>query len=161
MNDVQKKVTTCATLLSENIDEKECEILTGAFKLEKLSADDILLREGQQDDALYIVIDGDIVVTRDAGGDEFVVLSHLKAGDVAGAMGFIDGNSHSATLRASIDSHVLALHRDVLEGMLDEHPQLVYKVMKMIVRSVHQTLLRMDQQFVQMNNYIMKEHGRY
>ena len=161
MNDVQKKVTTCATLLSENIDEKECEILTGAFKLEKLSADDILLREGQQDDALYIVIDGDIVVTRDAGGDEFVVLSHLKAGDVAGAMGFIDGNSHSATLRASKDSHVLALHRDVLEGMLDEHPQLVYKVMKMIVRSVHQTLLRMDQQFVQMNNYIMKEHGRY
>ncbi len=161
MNDVQKKVTTCATLLSENIDEKECEILTGAFKLEKLSADDILLREGHQDDALYIVIDGDIVVTRDAGGDEFVVLSHLKAGDVAGAMGFIDGNSHSATLRASKDSHVLALHRDVLEGMLDEHPQLVYKVMKMIVRSVHQTLLRMDQQFVQMNNYIMKEHGRY
>ena len=161
MNDVQKKVTTCATLLSENIDEKECEILTGAFKLEKLSADDILLREGQQDDALYIVIDGDIVVTRDAGGDEFVILSHLKAGDVAGAMGFIDGNSHSATLRASKDSHVLALHRDVLEGMLDEHPQLVYKVMKMIVRSVHQTLLRMDQQFVQMNNYIMKEHGRY
>ena len=73
MNDVQKKVTTCATLLSENIDEKECEILTGAFKLEKLSADDILLREGQQDDALYIVIDGDIVVTRDAGGDEFVI----------------------------------------------------------------------------------------
>lgn len=161
MNDVQKKVTTCATLLSENIDEKECEILTGAFKLEKLSADDVLLREGEKDDALYIVIDGDIVVTRDAGGDEFVILSHLKAGDVAGAMGFIDGNSHSATLRASKDSHVLALHRDVLEGMLDEHPQLVYKVMKMIVRSVHQTLLRMDQQFVQMNNYIMKEHGRY
>ena len=161
MNDVQKKVTTCATLLSENIDEKECEILTGAFKLEKLSADDVLLREGEKDDALYIVIDGDIVVTRDACGDEFVILSHLKAGDVAGAMGFIDGNSHSATLRASKDSHVLALHRDVLEGMLDEHPQLVYKVMKMIVRSVHQTLLRMDQKFVQMNNYIMKEHGRY
>jgi CRP-like cAMP-binding protein len=53
------------------------------------------------------------------------------------------------------------LHRDNLEGMLDEHPQLVYKVMRMIVRSVHQTLLRMDQQFVQMNNYIMREHGRY
>jgi CRP-like cAMP-binding protein len=76
-------------------------------------------------------------------------------------MGFIDGNSHSATLTASKDSHVLMLHRDNLEGMLDEHPQLVYKVMRMIVRSVHQTLLRMDQQFVQMNNYIMREHGRY
>jgi len=161
MNDVQEKVTNCATLLSEQIDEKECEVLATSFQLQKLSAEEILLREGEKDDALYIVIDGDIIVTRDAGGDEFVVLSHLKAGDVAGAMGFIDGNSHSATLRANKDSHVLALHRDALEGMLDEHPQLVYKVMKMIVRSVHQTLLRMDQQFVQMNNYIMKEHGRY
>ena len=161
MNDVQKTVTTCGTLLSENIDEIECEILTGAFQLQKLATDEILIREGKVDDALYIVIDGDLVVTRDAGGDEFVVLSHLKAGDVAGAMGFIDGNSHSATLRASKDSHVLALHREVLEGMIEEHPQLVYKVMKMIIRSVHQTLLRMDQQFVQMNNYIMKEHGRY
>ncbi len=161
MNDINKTVTTCATLLRENIDERECEVLTAAFELQRLATDEILLREGEKDDTLYIVVDGDIVATRDAGAGEQVILSHLKPGDVAGAMGFIDGNSHSATLRASKDSHVLALHRDVLEGMLDEHPQLVYKVMKMIVRSVHQTLLRMNQQFVQMNNYIMKEHGRY
>jgi CRP-like cAMP-binding protein len=161
MNKVEQSVTTCATLLNEDINEKECEILTTAFQLEKLKADEILLREGEQSDTLYIVIDGDIVATRDAGGDDYVILSHLKPGDIAGAMGFIDGSSHSATLRACKDSHVLTLHRDVLEGLLDAHPQLVYKVMKMIIRSVHQTLLRMNQQFVEMNNYIMKEHVRY
>lgn len=161
MTEVQQTINTCATLLSENIDESECKTLTHAFTLQKLAPDEILLREGQQDDALYIVIEGDLVATRNAGGDEHVTLHHLKPGDLAGAMGFIDGNNHSATLRATKDSHVLALHRDVLEGMLDEHPQLVYKIMKMIIRSVHQTLLRMNQQFVEMNNYIMKEHGRY
>lgn len=161
MNNVEQSVTTCATLLNEDIDESECEVLTTAFKLQKLAADEVLLREGEQDDALYIIIDGDIVATRDSGGDEHVVLSHLKPGDVAGALGFIDGSSHSATLRASKDSHVLALQRDVLEGLIDAHPRLVYKVMKMIIRSVHQTLLRMNRQFVEMNNYIMKEHGRY
>ena len=161
MNDVEKSVTTCATLLNEDITESECVVLTAAFTLHKLSVDEVLLREGEQDDALYIVIDGDLVATRDAGGGEYVTLSHLKPGDIAGAMGFIDGSSHSATLRANKDSHVLTLHRDVLEGMVDTHPQLVYKVMKMIIRSVHQTLLRMNRQFVEMNNYIMKEHGRY
>lgn len=161
MNDVEQSVTTCATLLNEDINKDECGVLTSVFQLQKLAADEILLREGEQDDALYIVIDGDIIATRDAGGDDYVILSHLKPGDIAGAMGFIDGSSHSATLRASKDSHVLTLHRDVLEGMVDTHPQLVYKVMKMIIRSVHQTLLRMNQQFVEMNNYIMKEHGRY
>jgi len=161
MSDVEQSVTTCATLLNEDIDARECEILTGAFELKKLSADEVLLREGEQDDTLYIIMDGDIIATRDAGGGDYVILNHLKAGAVAGAMGFIDGSSHSATLRANKDSHVLTLHRDVLEGMIDAHPQLVYKVMKMIVRSVHQTLLGMNQQFVEMNNYIMKEHGRY
>ena len=161
MSDVKQSVTTCATLLNEDIDEEECEVLTAAFQLQKLAADDVLLREGEQDDSLYIIIDGDIIATRDAGGGDYVILSHLKPGAVAGAMGFVDGSSHSATLRANKNSHVLALHRDVLEGMIDAHPQLVYKVMKMIVRSVHQTLLGMNQQFVEMNNYIMKEHGRY
>jgi CRP/FNR family cyclic AMP-dependent transcriptional regulator len=161
MSDVEKYVSTCATLLNEDITDDECGLLTGAFQLQKLTAGEILLREGEQDDALYIVVEGDLLATRDAGGGEYVILSHLKPGNIAGAMGFIDGNSHSATLRASKDSHVLTLHRDALEGMVDAHPHLVYKVMKMIIRSVHQTLLRMNQQFVEMNNYIMKEHGRY
>ena len=161
MNDSKKSVNTCTSLLNEDISEEECSVLTAAFQLQKLTADEILLREGEQDDSLHIVIDGDIVATREAGGGEYVILSHLKPGDIAGAMGFIDGNSHSATLRASKDSHVLTLHRDVLEGMVDAYPHLVYKVMKMIIRSVHQTLLRMNRQFVEMNNYIMKEHGRY
>lgn len=161
MSDVQNTVTNCTTLLREDIDEKECEILADIFKLQKLSVDEVLLREGQQDDSLHIVIDGDIIATREAGGDEFVILNHLKPGDVAGAMGFIDGSSHSATLRATKDAHVLTLHRDDLEGLIDAHPRLVYKVMRMIVRSVHHTLLGMNQQFVQMNNYIMREHGRY
>ena len=152
MKDVEQFVTTCATLLNEDITEDECVLLTAAFQLQKLTTGEILLREGKQDDALHIVIDGDLVATRDAGGDEYVILSHLKAGDIAGAMGFIDGSSHS---------DVLTLHRDALEGMVDAHPQLVYKVMRMIIRSGHQTLLRMNQQFVEMNNYIMKEHGRY
>jgi CRP/FNR family cyclic AMP-dependent transcriptional regulator len=161
MSDVQEIVNSCSTMLNEDITEEECKILSAAFKLRKLEVDEILLREGEQDDALSIIVDGDISVTRKAGGDEHVTLHHLKAGDITGAMGFIDGSSHSATLHATKSSHVITLHRDTLEGMIDTHPQLVYKVMRMIVRSVHKTVLRMNQQFVEMNNYIMKEHGRY
>ena len=161
MSDNKQKVTTCTTLLRESISEEECEVLSDAFELQKLAADEILLREGEQDDTLYIIVDGDILATRNTGGDEYVTLHHLGAGDMAGAMGFIDGKNHTATLRAAKDSHVFTLHRDTLESMVDQHPQLVYKIMKMIVRSVHKTLLRMNQQYVEMNNYIMREHGRY
>ena len=161
MSDVQQTVSTCATLLREDISNEECTILSKMFELQKLAANDVLLREGGQSDTLYLVIEGDIVATRDTGGGDKVTLHHLGPGSVAGALGFIDGASHSATLSATRDSRVLTLHRDAMEGMVNEHLQLMYKIMKMIVRSVHQTVLHMNQQFVEMSNYIMKEHGRY
>jgi CRP/FNR family cyclic AMP-dependent transcriptional regulator len=161
MSNIQQLVNNCTTMLKEDISEQECEILSAVFQLRKLSVNEVLLGEGEQDDTLSIIVDGALAVTRETGGDEHVTLHHLKPGDVAGAMGFIDGDSHTATLRATKASYVLTLHRDVLEGMIDAHPQLVYKVMRMIVRSVHKTMSRMNQQFVQMNNYIMQEHGRY
>jgi CRP-like cAMP-binding protein len=80
---------------------------------------------------------------------------------MAGAMGFIDGTVHSATLRALCDTEVYTLERSAFESLLESHPALVYKVMRSIIRSVHSTLMRMNRQFVEMNNYIMKEHGRY
>ena len=161
MSDIQQTISNCATLLHEDINDEECGILAGVFELQKLGAGEILLREDETSDALYLVIHGDIMATRDAGDDEYITLHHLRPGSVAGAMGFVDGCNHSATLRAVTESHVLKLHHDALEGMVDDHPRLAYKIMKMIIRSVHQTLLRMNLQFVEMNNYIMKEHGRY
>ena len=77
MSDVQKFINTCTTVLNENINEQECELLSSAFQLRKLAVDEILLREGEQDDTLYIVIDGDVIVTRDAGGLDAVACGHV------------------------------------------------------------------------------------
>ena len=161
MTDLRHVVNNCTTKLKEEFTEAECELLSKSFEINTLQDDEILLREGEKDDALSILVSGGLYATRQSGADEFVTLHHLVPGDVAGAMGFIDGNCHTATLRSSGQSEVITLHRKSLEELIDDHPHLVYKLMRMIVRSVHKTVLRMDQQFVDMNNYIMKEHGRY
>lgn len=161
MTDLKHIIKNCTKKLKEPFTEGECEILSASFEFHELAENEVLLREGERDDALSIIVDGDISVTRDSGGGEFVTLQHLHAGDVAGAMGFIDGSNHTATLRANKLSHVITLHKRTLESMVDRYPKLVYKLMRMIIRSVHKTVLRMDQQFVEMNNYIMKAHGRY
>ena len=161
MSNIQHILNDCSNKLREDFTEEDCKILSEAFESRQLANDEVLLREGEKDDALSIVVSGELTVTRSSGGNDEVTLHHLYAGDVAGAMGFIDGNSHTATLRAKKPTEIVSLHRDVMERMIDDHPHLVYKVMQLIVRSVHKTVLRMDQQFVEMTNYIMKEHGRY
>ena len=143
------------------LEADEIKALAGVISIRHLNEDDILIKEGTTDDALHVVISGRLAATRNTGGDEYVTLHTLHDGDMAGAMGFIDGTDHSATLRALCATEVYTLERPAFESLLETHPALVYKVMRAIIRSVHSTLLRMNRQFVEMNNYIMKEHGRY
>jgi CRP-like cAMP-binding protein len=147
--------------LGAELEADEIKAFAGVISTTRLNTNDILIKEGTTDDALHIVIHGRLAATRNTGGDEYVTLHVLHEGDMAGAMGFIDGTEHSATLRALCDTEVYTLKRPAFESLLESHPALVYKVMRSIIRSVHSTLMRMNRQFVEMNNYIMKEHGRY
>ena len=147
--------------LGAELETDEIKALAGVISIKHLNENDILIKEGTTDDALHFVISGRLAATRNTGGDEYVTLHTLHEGDMAGAMGFIDGTDHSATLRALCDTDVYTLKRQAFESLLESHPALVYKVMRSIIRSVHATLMRMNRQFVEMNNYIMKEHGRY
>jgi CRP-like cAMP-binding protein len=56
---------------------------------------------------------------------------------------------------------VFTLDRKDFEELLKEDPDLVYKVMRAIVRTVHAIVRRMNIQYVEMTNYIAREHGRY
>jgi CRP-like cAMP-binding protein len=160
INDPEHEIQSNSPLGAE-LESDEIKALASVISIRHLNENDILIKEGTTDDALHIIINGRLAATRNTGGDEYVTLHTLQAGDMAGAMGFIDGTDHSATLRALCDADVYTLERSAFESLVESHPALVYKVMRSIIRSVHTTLMRMNRQFVEMNNYIMKEHGRY
>jgi len=147
--------------LGAELEKQECEVLAKVLTTNSLKDGDVLIREGATDDSLHVIISGKLAATHDTGGNDTVTLHVLHEGDIVGAMGFIDGKEHSASLLALSDTEIFSLRRQAFESLLNQHPQLVYKVMRTIIRSVHSTLIRMNRQFVEMNNYIMKEHGRY
>ena len=151
----------CMSPLGIELQQADCKVLADVIDTRQLNDGEILIQEGSTDDSLHVIIDGKLEVTRDVGGGEHVTLHMLKQGDFAGAMGFVDGKEHSATLRAVGATEVYTMRRKQFESLIETHPQLVYQVMRAIIRSVHTTLVRMNQQFVEMNNYIMKAHGRY
>ncbi|MBP8902290.1 MAG: cyclic nucleotide-binding domain-containing protein, partial [Thiobacillaceae bacterium] len=116
---------------------------------------------GKVDNRLHLVIDGNVAVTRKTTGEDWVVLHILRKGELAGELGFIDGQEHSATLRAIGPARVFSLERNRFESLLESNPLLVYRVMRAIIRGVHNTLRRMNVQQMEMTNYITRQHGRY
>ena len=48
-----------------------------------------------------------------------------------------------------------------LEALLSAHPEVVYRVMRAIVRTVHEIQRRISMQTAELTNYIYKQHGKY
>jgi CRP-like cAMP-binding protein len=147
--------------LTANLDDHQCRVLSGIAEVRRLAPDEVLIAEGLTDNAFHVIVDGMLAVTKDAGGGEWTTLAILRAGDLAGELGFVDGRPHSATLRAVGDTTVYSFDRERLEALLESSPWVVYRLMQTIVQAVHQILRRMNNQYVEMTNYITKQHGRY
>jgi len=147
--------------IGAELDPKDCRTLAGIMTARRLADTEILIEEGRTDDSLYLIVQGAVAVTRNAGGGNWTVLHVLRPGDIAGEMGFLDGKEHSATLRAMGETEIYSLQRQALESLVDKHPMLLYRVMRGIVRSVHRILRRMNFEYVELTNYITKQHGRY
>ncbi len=147
--------------LGVELTEEQCRVLAATIETHALKDGDILIREGHVDNRLYVIVEGMLAVVREISPGEWVTLHILKTGDLAGEMGFVDGMEHSATLRSIGNTQVFSLEREAFESLIPEHPFIVYRVMRAIIRSVHAIVHRMNTQFVELTNYITKQHGRY
>jgi CRP-like cAMP-binding protein len=151
----------CMSPLGIELHKDDCRALAEVISTRKLQDNEVLFKEGSVDDSLHVIIDGRLAVTRQTGGGDYVTLHILTKGNFAGEMGFVDGSEHSATLRSLGETEVYSLKRQQLESLIESNPVLIYHVMRSIIRAVHSNLSRMNQQFVEMSNYISKVHGRY
>jgi CRP/FNR family cyclic AMP-dependent transcriptional regulator len=147
-------------LVAELTDE-QCRVLAGLVTLRDLADGEILVREGQSDNHLYSIVGGQLRVVRNAGSPEAVNLFAIDAGDFADELSFMDGSTHYASLVAGGATRVIGLEREKLESLLATHPVIVYRVMRAIIRAVHQIQRQLSTQSVELSNYIYKQHGRY
>lgn len=147
--------------LGRELSPEQLTTLAGHLVFRDLKPDEVLVREGTSDNHLYVIVTGVLGVVKNAGTAEAVTLFALNAGDLVGELSFIDQTPHYASLVASGPTRVFGLEREHLESLLLEHPALVYRVMRAIIRTVHQIQRRLSMQTVELTNYIYKQHGKY
>ena len=145
--------------LGSELSDAQCELLAGVMTSCGLKDRAFLIEEGQKDDCLHVLTCGNMEVVTKTGDGEPIGLQILREGDILGELGFLDGVEHSASLRAMGNCELLRLDRASFESMLDTDPDLVYKVMRAIVRTVHRILRNMNCQQVELTNYITRQNG--
>lgn len=147
--------------LVKDLGERQCEILSTIASSRSLDDKEVLIEQGKIDETLHIVSTGALAVERVTAGGDTVTVHTLRPGDLGGEMGFVDCTEHTATLRAIGPTGVISIKRESLESLLPSNPEVVYGLMRGIVRTAHRILREMNVQSMELNNYISKSHGRY
>lgn len=100
---------------------------------------ELIIHEGDQSDALYILVSGEVrVFTRDGRGRE-LVYNILQPGEFFGEL-FLDGGPRSASARAATDAQCVVVGPDAFRGFMREYPEFAEcLVMKLIARVRHAT----------------------
>jgi NTE family protein len=80
---------------------------------------DVIFREGEPGETMYLVVSGQVEVL--AGADQ-APLAALGPGSFVGELALLLGEPRSATLRVVADTMLWSLHRPDLDVLLTEHP---------------------------------------
>ncbi len=95
---------------------------------------DIVFREGEVGDKLYIILDGKIRISREVSGMGEEALAVLGIGQAFGEMALIDDFPRSADARVHERCRLLVLSKDALEDLLFLDKDLGYEVLWNFVR---------------------------
>ncbi len=107
--------------LFAQLPDADVAVLAAGGRTLEVPAGKVLMAEGAPSDAMIIVLDGQVEVTRDAGGGPAVLLNVCTRGDLLGELGVLQGVPRSATVRARTPALVQRIDADALDRLL-AHP---------------------------------------
>jgi signal-transduction protein with cAMP-binding, CBS, and nucleotidyltransferase domain len=96
---------------------QELSELAAVVREETYPPGSIIVREGDFGDCMYLVVEGDVRVTREG---KFV--KRFKPGEFFGEMAVLDGETRSATVTAATPLRLLRLEKRDLLPLMDEQP---------------------------------------
>jgi NTE family protein/lysophospholipid hydrolase len=128
--------TQIARLLTElfgHLDEPALREIEGRLEWFQLRSGELLFREGDTGDHVFIVMNGRLRVTTIDGDGHERVLEEVGRGGAVGEVALLTGEPRSATIHAIRDTHLLRLSRGGFDALLDRHPQAMMQIARAAV----------------------------
>ncbi|MEM8743449.1 MAG: patatin-like phospholipase family protein [Pseudomonadota bacterium] len=105
--------------------------LEARFDLVTVDGGEVLVREGEASDTLFLVVSGRFVVTVAGKSDP---IAEVGTGKSIGEIGFFSGFARTATVTAARDSLVLRLRRKDFDALCEHSPEIWPKIVTMLAR---------------------------
>lgn len=110
--------------LFHGVSHDTLEILAGKAVLDRFEEGDTLIRQGDADSDMFLLVEGAVKVTVDKNGAE-VIVARMQAGDYFGEMSLLTGEPRTATIRAITSGAAYRISRDDVSPVIGADPELM------------------------------------
>jgi CRP-like cAMP-binding protein len=125
--------------LFTDIDGNDLQWINEITREKKYKAGQVVFRENDVGDALYIISRGSVRVVK---GQNQVILQILEERECFGEMAILDQEPRSATVEVQKDATLLAIKRDDFQRLLLARPQLAFSLFHTISRRLREAVTR-------------------
>jgi CRP/FNR family cyclic AMP-dependent transcriptional regulator len=115
--------------LFSQLTQEDLEIIARSTRRTFFDDGEFIIREGDLDRKLYIIISGEIEVVKNAGGKNEIKLRRLKPRDFVGEMSLLDDLPRSASVIARSETQVLFLDALDLQKIIMCHPAIAVEIL--------------------------------
>jgi len=112
--------------LLSSLSRDELISFTSKVEVTDFDSGDLIIRQGDQGDTMFILVEGSVAVVRE--GEPRVTLSLLSEGAFFGEYALLTDLQRTATIEALEECTVLTISRKVMRDLVVEHPP-VFKVL--------------------------------
>ncbi|MCE2679119.1 MAG: cyclic nucleotide-binding domain-containing protein [Burkholderiales bacterium] len=134
------------------------ELMAGGLEAKKYNARQVIFKQGDTADGLYLIRRGSATVSNIIGGKE-VVLSYVTAGNYVGEMALLSDAPRSATVTATVLTEVLVLNAETFKTVLAKNPQWRAAIEAQVMKRVKTNVVREDSGSgdTDLINFLMKQ----
>ncbi|HEV2435272.1 MAG TPA: cyclic nucleotide-binding domain-containing protein [Verrucomicrobiae bacterium] len=136
------------------LNDAQLDHLLNFMELQRVSQWSAVVKQGEQGDAMYLVLAGELRA-RTMTGDRETILATFTAGDFFGDMSLFDHGPRSADVVANVDSTVLRISVAAFDRLTREAPALATPFLRATARTLsariradNKRLNQLTQQFI-------------
>lgn len=158
------------TELFKGLNEEEIEKILSLCKEVRFNKNEIIMKEGEVGDEIYIVIEGTVEVAKnlildETAGDENLtnkVFTKLRAEDhpVFGEIALLEESERTATIKAMTDCVFYKIKKDNFLKLADADHELGYKILLNMARIVSSRLRKSNEDIIKLTtalSIVLKE----
>src|SRR6195952_1140108 len=118
----------------KDLDDAELREVAEVTREEEFVSGEYIFHEGEHGNRLYLIVEGEVRISRDVPGSGEEALAILKAGALFGEMAVFDRSERSTHAISNGGTTVLTIARADFEILLDFNRELAHKVLWACVR---------------------------